>query len=66
MYPRSCQQHDIGYTEDQLSKRRVPLVFLSHSPVVVLEAGPPVWRLEQSLERAGEVHEPVAHQEEHG
>ena len=38
----------------------------THSPVVVLEARPPVWRLEQSLERAREVHEPVAHQEEHG
>ena len=35
-------------------------------PVVELEAWPPVWRLEQSLERAREVDEPVAHQEEHG
>ena len=39
---------------------------LVHSPVVVFEAGPPVWRLEQSLEGAGEVDEAVAHQEEHG
>ena len=38
----------------------------THSPVVVFEAGPPVWRLEQSLEGAGEVDEAVAHQEEHG
>ena len=39
---------------------------LVHSPVVVFEAGPPVGRLEQSLEGAGEVDEAVAHQEEHG
>ena len=39
---------------------------LHHSPVVVFEAGPPVGRLEQSLEGAGEVDEAVAHEEEHG
>ena len=34
-------------------------------PVVVLEAGPPVWRLEEGQERAGHVDKAVAHQEEH-
>ena len=36
------------------------------SPVVELEPGPPVGRPEQGLERARQVHEAVAHQEEHG
>ena len=34
--------------------------------MVVLKARPPVGRLEQSLECAREVHEAVAHEEEHG
>lgn len=32
-------------------------------PVVELKAGPPVWRSQQRLEGAGQVHKHVAHQE---
>lgn len=34
--------------------------------MVVLEPRSPVGGLEQGLQRAGEVDEPVAHEEEHG
>ena len=34
-------------------------------PVVVFESGPPVRRSQQRLQGAGQVHEPVAHQEKH-
>ena len=34
-------------------------------PVVVFESGPPVRRPQQRLQGARQVHEPVAHQEEH-
>jgi hypothetical protein len=34
--------------------------------VIVLKAGPPVRRLEQRLQGAGQVDEAVAHEEEHG
>ena len=35
-------------------------------PVVVLEPGPPVGCPEKGLEGASQIHEAVAHQEEHG
>ena len=35
-------------------------------PMIVLEPRPPVGGLEQGLESAREVHEAVAHEEEHG
>ena len=34
--------------------------------MVILESWPPVRCLEKGLESAGQVHESVAHQEEHG
>lgn len=37
-----------------------------NSPMVILEAGSPVRGLEQGLQSAGEVDEPIAHEEEHG
>ena len=34
-------------------------------PVVILEAGPPIWRLEEGEQSTSHIDEAVAHQKEH-
>ena len=56
---QSISEH--GQPLQQASNQSILLTL----PVIVLEAWPPVGSLQQGLNRAGQVHKPVTHQEEH-
>ena len=57
---------DLGILEKlNYTSKHISIEWRTHSPMVVLELGPPHWGFQEGLKCAGEVDEAVAHEEEH-